>query len=258
MYEQELATASAAAREAGAVLRRHFRRVAPGSISEKGKNDLVSAADQESEAALRAHLAAAFPQDAFLGEETGAHGSGGRRWIVDPLDGTLNFLQGFAHWCVSVALWDEQGPLVGCVLDPIKGDEFTAARGQGARWNGAPMHVSGQPGLDGAFVAVGFAFQLGERFPRMLGAMERSFYRAKAIRRAGSAALDLAYTAAGIHDGYFELGLRPWDQAAGALLVLEAGGLLTDWEGGARWFESGDVVAGPAGVHRDLLACVAG
>ncbi len=243
------------------MLRGHFRRLAPGSVSEKGKNDLVSAADNESEEALRRLLTEAFPHDDFLGEETGIHraaAGSGRRWVVDPLDGTLNFIQGFAHWCVSVALWDDAGPLVGVVLDPIKGDEFLAVRGQGALWNGAPMRVSALDDLNGAFVATGFAFQLGDRFPRMLRAIETTFPRAKAIRRAGSAALDLAYVAAGIHDGYFELGLRPWDQAAGALLVLEAGGALTDWEGGAGWFESGDVVAGTPGVQRALLSALRG
>jgi myo-inositol-1(or 4)-monophosphatase len=258
VYEAEREAAIEGARAAGAVLLGHFRKLAPGSVSEKGKNDLVSIADQESERMLLGMLRRAFPADGFVGEEGGgvSPAGPGRRWIVDPLDGTLNFVQGFAHWCVSVALWDDQGPLVGCVVDPIKGDEFVAVRGQGATWNGAPARVSNHEGLDGAFVATGFAYQLGERFPRLLGAIERVFPRAKAIRRAGSAALDLAYVAAGIHDGYFELGLRPWDQAAGALLVLEAGGALTDWQGGPDWDSSGDVVAGPPGVQRELLACV--
>lgn len=248
--------AVAAARAAGEVLRGHFRRLAPGSVREKGKNDLVSAADADSEDVLRRHILAAFPDDGFLGEETGATGAvaRGRRWIVDPLDGTLNFVQGFAHWCVSVALWDDDGPLVGCVLDPIKGDEFVAVRGQGTAWNHAPARVSEQPGLDGAFVATGFAFQLGDRFPRFHAALGRVFPRVKAIRRAGSAALDLAYVAVGIHDGYFELGLRPWDQAAGVLLVSEAGGVLSDWGGGATWVDSGDIVAASPAVHPGLLA----
>ena len=259
MHEREREVAVAAARAAGEVLRGHFRRLAPGSVREKGKNDLVSAADAESEETLRRHLREAFPADGFLGEETGASGvvATGRRWIVDPLDGTLNFVQGFAHWCVSVALWDDAGPRVGCVLDPVKGDEFVAVRGHGAIWNGAPMRVSEQPLLDGSFVATGFAFQLGDRFGRLHAALGRVVPRVKAVRRAGSAALDLAYVAAGIHDGYFELGLHPWDQAAGVLLVTEAGGTVSDWDGRGGWVTSGDIVAASPAVHPGLLAALA-
>ncbi len=188
------------------------------------------------------------------GEEGGAPGNDTIRWIVDPLDGTLNFVQGFPHWCVSVALWDAEGPVVGCVLDPLRGDCFVAVRGLGATWNGKPMRVSVQPGLDGAFLATGFAYQLGDRWPAFNAALGRVFPRAKGIRRAGSAALDLAHTACGIFDGYFELGLKPWDLAAGALLVQEAGGVVTDWEGGQGWFETGNLVVGNSAVQRELRA----
>jgi myo-inositol-1(or 4)-monophosphatase len=152
-----------------------------------------------------------------------------------------------------VALWDADGPVVGCILDPLREDCFMAVRGQGATWNGRPMHVSQQAGLDGAFLATGFAFQLGDRWPRFNAALNRVFPRAKGIRRAGSAALDLAHVACGIFDGYFELGLKPWDLAAGALLVQEAGGVITDWEGGQAWFESGNLVVGTPGVAPELL-----
>ena len=175
-------------------------------------------------------------------------------WIVDPLDGTLNFVQGFPHWCVSVALWDAAGPVTGCVWDPLRQDLFLAVRDEGATWNGQPMTISQQPGLDGAFVATGFAFQLGERFQSYAVALSSVFYRAKGIRRAGSAALDLAHTAAGIYDGFFELGLKKWDFAAGALLVKEAGGLVSDWNGGDSWFQQGDLVAGNLFVQQDLVS----
>lgn len=114
---------------------------------------------------IRAILDFHFPQYGFLGEEGGTSGNTERLWIVDPLEGTLNFVQGFPHWCVSVALWDSEGAVVGCVLDPLRGDEFVAVRGLGATWNGRPMRVSAHPGLDSAFLAVGFAYQLGDRFP---------------------------------------------------------------------------------------------
>lgn len=258
MFETQRDACVAAAEAGGKVLLAHFRQLDSATITEKTKNDFVSEADRASEEAIRAELAFRFPQYGFVGEEGGATGDAERRWIVDPLDGTLNFVQGFPHWCVSVALWDAEGPVAGCVLDPLRGDCFVAARGQGATWNGQPMGVSQQPGLDGAFLATGFAYQLGDRWPRFHAALGRVFPRAMGIRRAGSAALDLAHTACGIYDGYFELGLKPWDLAAGVLLVQEAGGLLMDWEGGQSWFDSGNLVAGNRGVVPGLVAGLAG
>jgi myo-inositol-1(or 4)-monophosphatase len=257
MIQQQIEACVKAAQAGGQVLLRHFRRLDPALVTEKSKNDLVSQADRDSEAVIKAELARHFPQYRFLGEESGASGAGdGPRWIVDPLDATLNFVQGLPHWCVSVALWDREGPVAGCIHDPLREDLFVAARGQGASWNGKPMAVSRQPGLDGAFLATGFAWQLEERFPAFNRALCAVFPRAKGIRRAGSAALDLAHTACGIYDGYFELGLKPWDLAAGALLVLEAGGVITDWQGGAGWMESGNVVAGNRPVQAQLLEAV--
>jgi myo-inositol-1(or 4)-monophosphatase len=258
MFDAQKDACLEAAHAAGAVLLKHFRHLEPGSIAEKSKHDLVSIADREAEAAIREVLTFAFPQYGILGEEGGATGDAERRWLVDPLDGTLNFIQGFPHWCVSIALWDGDGAVLGCVLDPLRADEFVAVRGLGATWNGRPMGASGHTGLDGAFLAVGFAYQLGDRFPRFLAAFERVHRRAKGMRRAGSAALDLAHTAAGIFDGYFELGLKPWDLAAGALLVQEAGGRISDWEGGETWFGSGNIVAAAPRVHGPLLESLAG
>ena len=255
MPERELEAAVEAAEAGAAVLMKHFRRLEPGQISEKTKNDLVSVADKESEAAIRAVLDARCPGYGFLGEETGASGDAGLRWVVDPLDGTLNFVQGFPHWCVSIGLEDEQGGRVACILDPLRGDHFTAVRGGGAFWNGKPMRVSAQPGLDGAFLAVGFAYQMTPRLASFMPLFETALTRAKGLRRAGSAALDLAHTAAGIFDGFFELGLKPWDISAGALLVQEAGGRLTDWEGDPEaWRRSGDLLSGTDGVVQDLRA----
>ena len=256
MFEAQRDAAIEAAEAGGRALMRHWRRLDPSCIQEKTKNDLVSVADRESEAAIHAVLEQAFPQYGWLGEETGAAGDATRKWIVDPLDGTLNFVQGFPQWCVSVALWDAEGPAAGVVWDPLKGDCFVATRGDGATWNGRPMHVSAQAGLDGAFLATGFAYQLGDRYPRWRESLDRIWPRAKAIRRAGSAALDLAHVAAGIYDGFWELGLQPWDLGAGVLLVSEAGGLLSDWEGGATWRDTGHLLAGAPGVHRDLVTAL--
>ena len=256
MFEAQQEACIAAAQAGGKVLLSFFRKLDPASVKEKSRYDYVTEADQASEAAIKAELDRRFPQYSYLGEELGSFGENSRCWIVDPLDGTLNFVHGFPHWCVSVALWDAAGPVVGCVLDPLRDDCFLAVRGQGATWNGKAMQVSQQPGLDGAFLATGFAFQLGDRWPRFNAALGRVFPRAKGIRRAGSAALDLAHVACGIFDGYFELGLKPWDLAAGALLVQEAGGVISDWEGGQGWFESGNLVVGNRGVQSELLAAL--
>lgn len=256
MLEAQRDACIAAAQAGGQVLLGYFRKLDPATITEKSKNDLVSVADRESERVIKAELDRRLPGYSFLGEETGASGDGDLKWIVDPLDGTLNFVQGFPQWCVSVALWDAQGGLAGCILDPLRGDLFVAARGLGATWNGQPMRVSGQPGLDGAFLATGFAFQLGDRYPAYAEALARVFYRAKGIRRAGSAALDLAHTACGIYDGFFELGLKPWDIAAGVLLVREAGGAVTDWQGQETWMASGNLVAGNGAVQPELVGAL--
>jgi myo-inositol-1(or 4)-monophosphatase len=253
MLEAQREACIAAAQAGGQVLLRYFRKLDPATITEKSKNDVVTQADRESEAVIKAELDRRFPQYSFLGEETGASGGNHRCWIVDPLDGTLNFVQGFPHWCVSVALWDEEGGIIGCIYDPLREDLFVAVRGEGATWNGQPMTISQQTGLDGAFLATGFAYQLGDRFPAYNRVLTAVFYRAKGIRRAGSAALDLAHTACGIYDGYFEMGLKKWDIAAGAILVQEAGGLISDWKGEEGWMESGNVVAGNLYVHQELV-----
>jgi myo-inositol-1(or 4)-monophosphatase len=147
---------------------------------------------------------------------------------------------------------------VGCIYDPLREDLFLAVRGEGATWNGAPMTTSKQPGLDGAFLATGFAYQLGERFHSFSAALTPIFYRAKGIRRAGSAALDLAHTACGIYDGFFELGLKIWDLAAGVILVQEAGGVVSDWQGADGWKASGNLAAGNREVQRELVAELTG
>lgn len=259
MIETQREACLVAAKAGGSVLKTYFRKLDPRTISEKSKNDLVSEADRASEAVIQKELHRRFPLYGFLGEESGTTGPVDNQvWIVDPLDGTLNFIQGFPHWCVSVALWDPAGPLAACIYDPLREDVFLAARGVGATWNGEPMAVSRQPHLDGAFLATGFAYQLGERFQIYSKALTPIFHRAKGIRRAGSAALDLAHTACGIYDGFYEMGLKKWDFAAGVLLVQEAGGVLSDWNGTDDWKETGDMVAGSPGVQRDLVESLKG
>jgi myo-inositol-1(or 4)-monophosphatase len=252
-----------AARRAGEILTAYFRSFDSSWVEEKSRNDVVSRADRESEALIRTLLLGAFPGDRFHGEEGGASGGGpdAPTWVVDPLDGTANFVRGFPHWAVSIARTSGGtfGPLDTAVIwDPVKGDLFTATRGEGAYRNGVRLHIPPRQGLEGSALATGFPFRQQAKIDVYLRIFRAAFLEVRSLRRAGSAALDLAYTAAGIFDGFFEFGLSPWDTAAGALLVAEAGGIVTDFDGGGGWRRRGNVVAGCPGVHRAFLELVAG
>ena len=252
-YEELSAVAVAAARRGGEVLLRHFGG-ADLAVEEKAKNDFVSRADRESEEAVVGAIAAAFPDHEVLAEEGGGRGDAGDwRWIVDPLDGTTNYLRGVPYWCVSVACQERGRTMAAVVLDPLRDDLFVAVRGGGATRNGEPIRVGGQ-GLEGAVLATGFPFKAHPALDRYLAMFRDVFVAARAIRRCGAAALDLAYTAAGIYDGFFEFRLAPWDVAAGSLLIEEAGGRVVDLDGGDEWLWAGNVVAGTAPVVEGLLA----
>jgi len=240
-----------AAVEGGRVLLPNWRNLPHGSVEEKTKNDFVTHADRESEERIIGVLRGRFPGDAFLAEEGGARGgaaAGSRVWIIDPLDGTSNFVSGFPFWCVSIAAREGDELVAAVVFDPLRDEMYTAERGGGAWRNGTRLSVTGRPDLDGAFVATGFPFRNRHKIDSYLALFKAVFVHARAIRRAGSAALDLAYVAAGVFDGFFEFRLAPWDVAAGALLIEEAGGVLTDFDGGKRYLDRGNVVAGPPGV----------
>ncbi|HEY3202285.1 MAG TPA: inositol monophosphatase family protein [Thermoanaerobaculia bacterium] len=245
-----LETAVEAARSGGEVLLANWRNLPRGSVEEKMKNDFVTLADRESEERIVSSIRARFPQDAFLGEEGGTRSGrkGARLWIIDPLDGTSNFVSGFPFWCISIAAREGERLIAAVVWDPLRGEMYTAERGSGALCNGKPIAVTGRPDLDGAFVATGFPFRHREKIDIYLALFKAVFLKARGIRRAGSAALDLAYVAAGVFDGFFEFRLSPWDIAAGALLIQEAGGELTDFNGGGEYLERGNVVAGSPGV----------
>ncbi len=256
-----LEVAVAAAKEAGEVLLSRFGSIEPSSVVEKAKNDVVSQADRESEALLRRALLGAFPSDVFLGEETGLSGADASQpaWICDPLDGTANFVRGFPHFAVSIARTGGGllGPIqVGVIWDPVKEDLFAAETGGGAFRNGARTAMPPRASLDGAALATGFPFRQQRKIDLYLTIFREVFMSSRSIRRAGSAALDLAYCAAGIFDGFFEFGLSPWDTAAGALLVAEAGGVVTDFDGGGSWRTRGNLLAGSPGAHACLLAMV--
>ena len=256
-YEELLAVAVGAARAGAEVLQRYFRS-GDLQVARKAENDFVTRADRESEAAVLGEIRRRFPGHRILAEEGGeAGGESEYQWLVDPLDGTTNFLQGLPVWSVSVACRRGEQVVAAVVLDPPGENRFTAALGSGARWNERPMAASAQPGLAGAFLATGYPFRAHATLDVYLRVFREVFLAAKAIRRCGSAALDLAYTAAGVYDGFFEFRLSPWDIGAGVLLVREAGGTVTDLDGGEGFFVSGNLVAGGAAVQRELLAAVA-
>jgi len=251
-----LAVAVTAAQLGGEVLLRHFRALAPEQVSEKARNDYVSAADRASEDAIAAFLRRETPEFGMLAEEGGASGVAGARWVVDPLDGTANFIHSFPHFAVSVALVEGDEVVVGAVADPMRNEIFSAARGAGAWCDGRRLRATGRAGLPGAFLTTGFPFRMHGMIDLYLRVFREVFLRVAAIRRPGAAALDLAHTAAGVFDGFFEFCLSPWDIAAGALLVREAGGIVTDLDGGGAIFDHGNVVAAAPGVHAELLALI--
>jgi myo-inositol-1(or 4)-monophosphatase len=251
---RELAVAAAEA-AAQLVIRAHEGTEAL-TAEVKSPGDYVTEIDRAAERAAIRVLHAGAPEIAILAEEAGGSISE-RMWVVDPIDGTTNFLRGFPVVGVSVALVEDGRPVVGAVNAPLLHAAWSAAAGQGATdQDGRPMAVSVHPGA--GVVATGFPFRRKERLPRYLDVMERALVRFEDLRRAGAASLDLAYVGAGVFDGFFELGLGLWDIAAGALLVREAGGVVTDWRGDHEAvFVSGDVLAGTPAWHEAMLEIVA-
>jgi len=243
-----------AARAGGAIVLDAFG--AARDIRSKGPGDWVSATDTASERAVRACLIEGAPDLPVFGEEEG----GDRAevgWLVDPLDGTANFLHRYPVVGVSIGLVVGSEPVVGVVHAPMLGDTYWATRGGGAFRDGERLAVSDRP-VEAAICATGFPFRAKrERLPEYFPVFERALTTFEDLRRAGAASLDLAWTAAGVYDGYFEQGLGPWDVAAGALLVREAGGVVTDWQGDPdAWLRSGDIVAAPPTIHPTIRALI--
>jgi myo-inositol-1(or 4)-monophosphatase len=227
----DLELAQRAARAAGEVLLSYHGRAHEGLESKTSATDPVSDADREAERVIRELLEAERPDDGLMGEEgSRSPAPSGRRWIVDPLDGTVNFLYGLRAWGVSIALENEEGLAVGVVFNPVSGECFAAERGKGATVNGKPIHVTACRSLDRAMVATGFSYE-SERRAEQAEILVKLLPRIRDLRRAGAAALDLAYVAAGRVDAFYERGLKRWDEAAGLLLVHEAGGVTADLEG---------------------------
>ncbi len=255
----DLAIAQYAARRGAKVLLRYWQTLGKDDADLKARNDWVSAADRESEQAIVAAIREHRPDDAFLGEESGmTEGAAANRvWIIDPLDGTSNYLQHFPVWSISIALRVSGETTTAVVYEPLRDLFFTATRGGGAFKNDERMRVSTQERVEGSFLATGFPFRAQEYVERYVAIFTDVIRVSKGVRRAGSAALDLAYTAAGVFDGFFEMHLSPWDVAAGALLITEAGGIVTDFSGGQRWLERGNIVGAAPIVHGDLLKFIA-
>ena len=229
----------------------------PGSAFDvKGAGDYVTISDRQSEAAVLEVLARETPGIAVLAEERGGKRAG-TMWAVDPLDGTTNFTRGFPVVAVSVGLVDGGVPSVGVVIAPFLGLEFAVSRGKGATLNGDRLPRLRPVDPSKAVVATGFPFREKSMMPRYRPVMDGALQRFEDLRRAGAAALDLAWTAAGTFDGYFELNLNTWDVAAGAALVLEVGGTVSDWSGGETWIESGHIFAAAPAVHEVLLELAA-
>ena len=227
----DLEVAERAAWAAGQVLLSYYGRPPEGVDAKSSETDLVSDADREAERVIRELLEAERPQDGLIAEE-GSHSESesGRRWVVDPLDGTINFLYGFPAWGVSIALEDEVGLALGLVLDPVRPELFTAVRGEGATLDGEPIRVSGRTELARAMVATGFSYE-SERRAQQADLLTTLLPRVRDIRRVGAAALDLCQVAAGRVDAFYERGLKRWDEAAGRLLIEEAGGVVAELDG---------------------------
>ena len=242
-----------AARSAGNIIIRSLQHVEHLEVTTKGRNDFVTDVDRLAEQEIISVIHKSYPDHAILAEESGEQGDSETIWIIDPLDGTANFLHGFPHYCVSIGVMVRGRIEHGVIYDPLRDELFTASRGAGAQLNDRRLRVTKQKTLAGSLIATGFPFKYHEHFPAYLATFNAVFPEVSDLRRGGSAALDLAYVAAGRVDAYWELGLQKWDLAAGVLLIEEAGGVVSDFTGGENHIEHGNLVAGNFNIHQQLL-----
>src|SRR5438105_1746454 len=251
-----LSTAVKAARRAGSVINRGARDLDRLTITAKGPKDFVSEVDHAAEAAIVDVRHAAYPDHAILAEEGTAKDANAQAeyvWIIDPLDGTTNFLHGFPQYCVSIALEHKGHITQGVIYDPVRNDLFTATRGRGAFLNDHRMRVSRRQHLRDSLIGTGFPFRDGSDLDTYLKMMRAMMIESAGLRRPGSAALDLAYVAAGYYDGFWEVGLNAWDVAAGSLLILEAGGLVGDLAGDAEYLYGGQIIAANPRIFAQMV-----
>lgn len=249
----ELIIAKRAAREAGRLQLSYFGNLKDIQFK-SGRRDPVSEADKASEALIAGIIKSAFPTHGFLAEEkTAWQGDGSSRWIVDPLDGTVNYSHGFPCFCVSIAYERDGEVVVGVVHDPVRREMFHAVKGKGAFLNGKNISVSMTPKLANSLIVTGFPYDIDRHADKILKLFNRMTIASQGMRRLGSAALDLCYIAAGRFDGYWEFGLKPWDTAAGALIVTEAGGKVTALDGGPFSFmDSSEILVSNGKIHGEM------
>ncbi len=249
-----LNNALSAARQASKIILHKFDRLDTIKISEKGHNDFVTEVDQAAERVIIETLKDIYPEHSFLGEESGqSDGDPDALWIIDPLDGTTNFIHGIPHFCISIAFQEKGKVQHGLIYDPIRQELFTASRGEGARLDDRRLRVSNCSTLDQALIGTGFPAKQTHQINHYLKTFEAIFPKTRGIRRGGSAALDLAYVAAGRLDGFWELSLKPWDVAAGVLMIQEAGGLVGDVLGQTDYLQHGSIVAGNSKIFKGIV-----
>lgn len=246
-----------AARNASRIITRSMGRLEPQHISEKKRNDFVTEVDKAAEREIIATLKKTYPDHKIIAEESGIiEGNEDFVWIIDPLDGTTNYIHGIPHFSVAIAFQYKGKIEHGVVYDPIRNELFTASRGSGAKLNDRRLRVSATMKLENSLIGTGFPFKAPDDIAIYLKMFEGILPSVSGIRRAGSAALDLAYVAAGRFDGFWELGLKEWDMAAGMLMIREAGGLVSDLSGGEDMFGTGNIVAGNPKVFKGLLQLI--
>lgn len=246
-----------AARRAGDLIVRHINQLDAIKVDSKGRHDFVSEVDRMAEADIIQTVRRSYPDHAFLAEESGASGDAEYVWIIDPLDGTTNFLHGFPVFCVSIAVMHRGRLEHGVIFDPLRNELFTTSRGTGASVDGRKMRVSDTRLLDKSLIGTGYPYKPGAGWlDAYMGMLKDAMRETSGVRRPGSAALDLAYVAAGRLDGFWEIGLNIWDVAAGVLMIQECGGIVTDLAGRDGWQQTGNIVAGNPKVHDALLKLI--
>lgn len=246
-----------AARRAGNLIHRATDRIDHLTVTKKSHADFVSEVDRAAEQTIIQTLLEAYPDHAILAEESGAQGQSEYVWIIDPLDGTTNFLHGIPQYAVSIALQHKGVLTQAVVYDPTKNDLFTATRGRGAFLNDKRIRVSKRTKLADSLIGTGFPYTRFEHMDAYLGIFKDVMQQTAGLRRPGAASLDLAWTAAGRYDGFFETGLKPWDIAAGCLLITEAGGMVSDLAGSDTFLKTGHLCAGNPDIHPQLLKVIA-
>lgn len=258
MMHPMLNIAIQAARQSSRIILRFLDQIDKVEITEKSINDFVTQVDKMSEETIMSHIKKAYPDHSILSEEKGYQKGFNEDycWIIDPLDGTRNFMHGYPQFSISIAVTKNDVTEVGLVYDPIRQELFTATRGQGAYVNSRRMRISDAKKLGQTLIGTGFPFRSKESIKHYLDTFEKVFSKCGDIRRAGSAALDLAYVAAGRLDGFWESNLFCWDIAAGALMIKESGGIVTDFQNGETYLKCGKIVAGNPKVHKELMGLI--